>query len=125
LIYNIAMPAARKNTNRIEKVNSLIQKLLGEIIHGYRDNLAGLVTISKVETSRDMKWTKVWISIVGGDDDKIFASLEKNLYHIQGELNRALTMKIVPRIQLALDTAPRYAQHINELIKKIHEEDEA
>ncbi len=117
------MAVIRKNTNRVDRVNSLIQKLLGEIMHPYLETQTGLVTVSRVETSRDLKWAKVWLSIVGGDDDKIFAALERNLYGIQGELNRSLQMKIVPRIQFFLDTAPRYAEHIDRLIKKIHSED--
>lgn len=84
----------------------------------------GLVTVSRVETSRDLKWAKVWISIVGGDDDEIFAVIHKNIYDIQGDINRQLPTKPVPRLQFNLDTTPRYAQHIDELIKKIHEEDE-
>src|SRR5438552_1991740 len=117
------MIAPRKNTNRIDKVNSLIQKILGEAIHPYLENEAGLVTVTGVETSRDLKWAKVWISIVGGDDDKVFDILKHNAYHIQGELNRNLQMKIVPRVQFFLDTAPRYAERINQLIQEIHSED--
>ncbi len=117
------MPVQRKNTNRIARVNSLIQQIVGEQIHQYLDEGPGIVTVSKVEASRDLKWAKVWISIIGGDDDKIFKILEHHLYQIQGELNRSVAMKIIPRLQLFLDTSPRYVQRINELIKKIHEED--
>lgn len=83
----------------------------------------GLITVSRVETSGDARWAKVWISIVGGDDDRILADIKKNIYDIQGELNRQLAMKMTPRLQFFLDTSPRYAQHINELINKIHEEE--
>lgn len=114
----------KKPTNRIEKLNSLIQQLVGEIIHPYLHGMNGLTTVSKVEISGDARWAKVWISIVGGDDDEIFTTLKDNIYDIQGELNRRLTMKLVPRLQFFLDTSPRYVQHIDELIKKIHEEDE-
>lgn len=113
-----------KPTNRIEKLNSLIQQLVGEIIHPYLTSQAGLVTVSRVEVSKDTKWAKVWLSIIGGDDDLIFDELKKNLYDIQGELNRQVDLKLVPRLQFYLDTSPRYAQHIDELIKKIHDEDE-
>ncbi len=113
-----------KNTNRIDKMNSLLQQLVGEAIRPYLEGQNGLVTVSKVETSGDTKWAKVWISIVGGDDDTILAALKKNVYHIQGEVNRHMALKMVPRIQFNLDTSPRYAQHIDELIRKIHEEDE-
>ena len=117
------MDKDKKPTHRIEKVNALIQRIVGEIIHEYASNFSGLTTVSKVETSRDMKWAKIWISIVAGEDAKIMDNLNKNLYDIQGELNRAMATKVVPRLQLFLDTTPRYAQHIDELVKKIHEED--
>ncbi|HEX3095664.1 MAG TPA: ribosome-binding factor A, partial [Patescibacteria group bacterium] len=87
------------------------------------DTHGGLITVARVEVSGDTRWAKVWISIVGGDDDKIFASISKNIYDIQGELNRHLGMKMTPRLQFFLDTTPRYVQHIDELIKKIHDEE--
>ncbi len=113
----------QKNPNRIAKVNSFIQTELGPILHEFAEDLPGLVTISKVETSQDMKWSKVWISIFGGDDNKTLQFIYKNIFFIQGELNKKFTTKIIPRLQFFLDTSPRYAQHINELIKKIHGEE--
>jgi ribosome-binding factor A len=125
----------------------------------FLEDQKGMVTISKVETSRDMKWTKIWISIFNGTplpsrsprlreseagqgeppspvdasgrgqigltsfDKKILASINKNIYHIQGELNKKFTTKIIPRLQFFLDTSPRYVEHIEEMIKKIHEEE--
>jgi ribosome-binding factor A len=111
------------NANRIEKLNSLIQRLVGASLPEFLEGQSGLVTVSRVETSGDSRWAKVWISIVGGDDDKIFAAINKNIYDIQGELNRQMGMKMTPRLQFFLDTTPRYVQHIDELIKKIHEDE--
>ncbi len=112
-----------KNTNRIAKVNSLIEHELGPVLHEFLENQKGIVTISKVETSRDMKWVKIWISILGGDDKKILNYINQNIYHVQGELNKHFATKIIPRLQFFLDTSPRYAQHINELIEEIHAEE--
>ncbi len=116
------MKTIKKATNRIAKVNSLIQTELGPILHNFLDWQTGLVTITKVETSKDMKWAKVWLSIFNGDDDKILNFLNKHIYQIQGELNEHFATKIIPRISFHLDTSPRYVEHIDELIKKIHEE---
>lgn len=123
LIVYLAMQP-KKPTNRIDKLNSLIQQVVGDSIRSHLEGQNGLTTVSKVEVSGDARWAKVWVSIVGGDDDAMLATLKKNIYDIQGDLNRHLAMKMVPRIQFFLDTSPRYAQHIDELIKKIHEEDE-
>ncbi len=115
----------RKNTNRVERINSLIQQLVGEIILPYLKTQKGITTISKVETSRDLHWAKIWITIVNDDDQKILATLKHNLYDIQGELNRLMQVKIVPKISFHLDTSARHAQHINELFNQIKNERES
>ncbi len=116
------MKPVKKDTNRIAKVNSLIEHELGPVLHEMLDFQKGLVTITKVETSRDMKWAKVWISILNGEDKLVLDFLTKNIYQVQGEMNKHFATKIIPRISFHLDTGPRYAQHIEELVKEIHEE---
>lgn len=134
-------PEVKKDTNRIAKVNSLIQKELGPILHEFLDWQNGLVTITKVETSKDMKWAKIWISIFNGTptrkgigneqikvsndvmDKKIMDFLSKNVYDIQGEVNKHFHTKIIPRISFHLDVSPRYVEHIDELIREVHEEE--
>ena len=118
------MREIKKPTNRIAKVNSLIEHALGPILHEFLEGQNGLVTISKIETSRDMKWAKIWISIFGGDDKAILLFIRENIYKLQGEVNRKFATKIIPRLQFFLDTTPRNAQHISELIEKIHQEEE-
>jgi ribosome-binding factor A len=117
------MKPVKKDTNRIAKVNSLIQHKLGPVLLEYLQDFKGIVTISKVETSKDMKWAKIWISIFNGDDKKILDFLTKNIYDLQGELNKGFATKIIPRISFYLDTSPRYVEHVEELVRKIHEED--
>lgn len=118
----------QKPSHRIEKVNALLQQLVGEILLTEVQLLRGMITVTRVEASRDLKWAKVFVSIVGADDDKssdnkILELIQKHMYDIQGEVNRRMEMKIVPRLQFFLDTTPRYAEHINELIKQIHSEE--
>jgi ribosome-binding factor A len=116
-------PTKPTNTNRIPRVNSLIQQKLGEVLREYLDGEKGLVTITKVDTSKDLRHSKVWISIFGGDDDKIMKAIEKNIFEIQGALNSSMNTKLFPRLSFHLDTSPRYVEHIDELIKKVHEEE--
>lgn len=112
-----------KNPNRIQKVNAFIQKGLGLILLELLSDQSCLLTVVKVETSRDMKWAKIWISILGTqkEEERVLKFLNANIYHIQGELNKKFSSKIIPRIQFFLDTSASYAQHIEELLKKINE----
>ena len=117
------MEEPRKNSHRIAKVNSLIEKELGIILREFLIGQNSLATITKVETSKDMRWSKIWISVLGNDEDKILNFLKDNIYDIQGELNHKFATKIIPKLQFFLDTSGKYAQHIDEVIKKIHKED--
>lgn len=109
---------------RAERLASLIQELLGPILSDALESLpSGLVNVSRVEISGDLKWAKVWLSVIGTDDDTVLKLLKKNIYNIQGELNRQVKMKIVPRIQFFIDTSARFAAHINDVINHLHDND--
>lgn len=119
------MPSKPKDKEpriRTERVASLIQELLGPAIREYTLETNSLATVSRVEVTPDMRTAKVWLSIFGGQDELVLAELKKHIYHIQGALNRELTMKIIPRLEFVLDTSPRQAQAIAELIDKIHQD---
>lgn len=85
-----------------------------------------LTTITRVEVSEDLKYAKVWISVLpaGEENEKqILATLKENIYDLQGGLNRKMETKITPRISFAVDHSGEYASHISDLIKKTHEEE--
>lgn len=113
-----------KSYPRTEAVGALVHTVLAKTLPRYIESSVGLVTVSRVQISNDMRWAKVWISILGGDDKKVFATIKRNIYDIQGEVNQELHMKLLPKLQFVLDTTPRYAQRIDELIREIHEEDD-
>jgi ribosome-binding factor A len=119
----MAIPKKVDKSIRIQRANSLIQELLGQILPDYLDKSQGLVSVSRVETSSDLRWAKVWLSVINAEDDDILQLLQKNIYHIQGELNRRIPMKIVPRLQFFIDTSARFAQHLNEVFTHLHDND--
>ena len=115
------MNKPNKNPNRIEKMNALLQQIVGKAIEPYLENEPGLATVSRAECSRDLKWAKIWVSIIGGNDDKILKIITANIYEIQGQVNRSVDLHSGPRLQFFLDTSPRYAEHINKLIDQLHQ----
>lgn len=112
-----------ENKYRSQRVAARLQQDLGSIIAPILEGKNALVTISQVEVTSDCKHAVVWISILGGNDDSVLKTLQRNIYDIQGESYKKLNLKIAPKIHFKLDTAPRYAQHIDEVIRKIHEEE--
>ncbi len=108
-------------TKRIEKVNSLIQRLFGEILQKEADlPVDVLVTIAAVETVPNLRSSTVWLYVSPLDrGEKILASLKKQMYDLQGALNRALSMRPLPRIILKLDHGAEYAERIEEQFKNL------
>lgn len=108
-------------SRRTEQVASSLQQEIGAYLQ--KLELPSLTTISKVEVTPDLKWGKVWITVMGDDDKQaeVLAILEENMFDLQGELNRKFKMKFVPRVKFVIDHGQEYASHINELLRKSNE----
>jgi ribosome-binding factor A len=112
-------------TRRTEQVASLIQKELGELMLGLE--LPSMTTISRVDVTADLKHAKVWISVFSDSDSaqkEVLETLVKNLYEMQGELNRKFTMHHTPRIAFAIDHSLQHASRINELLRRTQDDNE-
>lgn len=114
----------QKKSNRMEKVNSLIQQLLSRALLEFFKEGPAIVTISRVVCSKDLRWAKAFVTIANGEnkDASIMASLRKHAYEIQGMLNTELEMKMIPRVSFYLDTGARYAAEMNAIFKQIEDE---
>jgi len=86
--------------------------------------LPALTTVSKVQVTADLKWGKVFVTVMGDEAKQklTLAELKKNIYGIQKAVNQELGMKIVPRISFILDHGEEYAAKINELLRKAREQ---
>jgi ribosome-binding factor A len=109
-------------SRRTEKVASLLQQEIGEQLSLLE--LPALTTISKVEVTPDLKWSKVWITVMGNEEKQkeVMHILIENLKEMQSELNQKLEMKIVPRVKFVIDHGEEYASRINELLRKAKED---
>jgi len=111
-------------SRRTEKVSSLIQKEVGPML--IELELPGLVTVSKVETSDDLNHAKIWITVMPAgehQEKEVLKLIGESLYKMQGELNRKLRMRAVPKIAFTIDHSEEYADHINKLIRKSKEQE--
>ena len=106
---------------RIEKVNELIRSLIGEILTRELSLKPGVfITVSRVDTSSDLRYTRIFLSIFPEKDiEYVEKTLEKEIYKIQGELNKKLSMKPLPKIQFKIDMTEAKADIIEKLLKEI------
>ncbi len=102
---------------RKEKLSSLIQKELGEIIaKNIEFPIGSLVTISEVEISKDFKRAVVWISVIPGEaGDEALETLEKAKGFLRHQLREEIRTKIIPKIEFAIDHGPEHAARIEKI----------
>lgn len=107
---------------RIPQVNQLIKKELGQILLREGDFSKNvLVTITRVETTRNLIETRVYVSVLPEDQSsKILETLNRRIFNIQQQLNKRLRMRPIPKIQFIEEKATREAGRIEELLEKIH-----
>ncbi len=111
-------------SQRIEKINDLIRDNLAQIIQQKVDlPEKTFLSITKVDTSPDLRYTRVLISIFPeekrADSLKV---LQKNIYQIQGWLNQSLVCKPLPKISFVSDETEDKASHLDDIFEKIARE---
>jgi ribosome-binding factor A len=104
--------------SRIEKVNKHIQRTFGEVLHEIADLPPDvLVTVARADTTYNLKSSTVWLYIFPEDkEEEIMLLLKPQMYELQGELNRRLDFKPLPRISLRIDHGAKHSQQINETL---------
>lgn len=103
---------------RQQKVGSFLAQQISEIVRNLSD-ITGMVTISLVEVTRDMRDAKAWFSVMGQDPEAVLKILQRESYFIQGELFRRASMRIIPKVRFYIDHSEEYSSHINQVIKKL------
>jgi ribosome-binding factor A len=106
--------------NRIFKVNELIKQSINDIILKELSLKEGVfITIPKIDTSLDLRYTRVSVSIFPEKETNyVLKTLKKELYKIQGQLNQRLKMKNLPKIEFRLDTTEAKADKIEKLLQQ-------
>ena len=107
--------------NRILKINELVKKYISETILRELSLKNGVfLTIAKVDTSSDLRYTRVFISVFPENEfDYALKTLAKEIHLIQQNLNQKLRIKPFPRISFIKDFTEVKADKIEKLLKEL------
>lgn len=105
----------------MRRVNEGVREVISSALAGNaRDQLAGFVTITEVNTSPDLHSAKVFVSVFGSDDDRAstFDTLEELRIGLQSQIADHLRMKYTPILSFENDDSVDRATRVNELINE-------
>ncbi len=109
---------------RILEINELIKQQMAEIITREIDLKPGVfLTISKVDTSRDLRYTHIFVSIFPEKETNyVMETLKKEIFTLQKELNKKLFLKIVPKVSFLPDSTESKADEVEKILDDIKKE---
>jgi ribosome-binding factor A len=86
--------------------------------------ILGLVTVTAVDVSRDLRHAKVFVSVLGSDSQRsaTFEGLEAVAGHLRGRVGRALRLRVAPELEFRNDESIAHAAHIEQLLAGVRKE---
>lgn len=112
-------------SNRIEKVNSLLEHEIGRILlRDFAFSPEILVTLTHVDTTANLIDAKVYISVFPEEKSAgILNALQKSVYDVQCKINRTLRMRPIPKIKFVKDKDIAKAGRVEELLSGLKKEE--
>jgi ribosome-binding factor A len=108
-------------SERMRRVNASVRQVLAEALPELKDPRIGLVTITGVVTSPDLRIATVYVSVLGNARKRrsTLAGLEAAHGLLQGQLARQLRMKRTPQLTFEYDLSVERGVRMTQLIDEL------
>jgi len=114
---------------RTDRLNSLLKEVISEVIRKeVRDpRVPELVTVTRVHIYKDLRHAKVFISVIGSEQDKMetLKALTSAAGFIAVQSSQKVVMRYFPELNFRLDDSVDQHMRIEELLNKISKERES
>jgi ribosome-binding factor A len=104
---------------RLERVNQLIKEEVSMVLQRQlKDPRLGFVTVTEVDTTADLKLTRIYVSVLGPDTQwaSSFKALESARGFVWNWLRKHLDLRVTPQIAFRPDRSMEHAAHIQSLL---------
>lgn len=108
-----------ERTDRIEEeIRKVVSKLIDQ---GLKDpRLTGLISVTKVEVSKDLKYCKIYVSMLGSKDQTAaMEALKSSAGYVRREIGANVRMFATPEVKFELDDSMEYGAHIQNIINEL------
>jgi len=105
--------------DRMRRVNEAVKEVLSTHIAGdLRDPRVGFVTVTSVETSPDLRSARVYVSVLGGEDDRAqtLEGLKASHGYLQSQVADELRLKRTPILEFVYDDSIDTGMRISGLL---------
>lgn len=118
----------RKNSIKNIRINGEVQKVISEAIRFSKDpRISPMTSVMDVEVAPDLKTCKVWVSVMGNDEDRLRTEegLKSAAGYIRSTVAKELNMRNTPELRFIMDDSIEYAINMSKKIDEIAAKDAA
>ena len=109
---------------RIGRINDDIQRILADRLRQVKDPRVsdqGMIPITRVDTTGDLRYAKVWLSVYGLKDEKEFKKgLKSASGWLRRELGSALKLVYTPELVFEVDHSIEYGAKISGILDNLN-----
>ena len=111
-------------SNRIGRINEEIQRELSDLIRSLKDpRVQTLLSITRVDTTPDLRYSKIYISVLDEEKQKdALRGLKSAGGWLRRELGSSLQLRYTPELVFELDDSLKYGAHMFDLLSKLEAE---
>ena len=110
------------NSNRMNKIDEELKKEIGLIISIELKNphLTGLISVTKVKTTPDFRFARVYVSMINEKSKKENLSiLKQSSGYIRSAIAKRINLRTTPELVFEFDESLEYGSRIDEILKDI------
>jgi ribosome-binding factor A len=108
-------------TERMRRVNEVVREVIGDAISTELDDpRIGFVTVTSVDTSPDLRTARVFVSVLGDEDDResTLAGLRASHGVLQATIAREMRIKRTPTLTFHYDEGPERGVRLSRLLEE-------
>ena len=111
-----------ESKNRLERIDEEYRKELSQII-SYElknPNVTGMISVTKVKVTNDLKFAKVYVSILNSKNvEKTMEGLKESAGFIRSRIAKEINLRITPELVFEIDDSLEYGARIDSILKEI------
>ena len=110
------------NSNRMNRVNEELKRELSNIINYEvkNSNVTGMISVTKVKTSPDLKFARISVSILNSRNMKqTLAGLKAASGFIRSRIAEKMNLRVTPELVFELDESLIYGEKIDRILEQV------
>ena len=114
-------------SNRIGRINEEIQRELADQLRRLKDprvSQVGMVSITRVDTTGDLRYSKIYVSVLDKNQEKdVLKGLKSASGFLRRELGSRVDLRYTPELVFEIDHSIEEGAHISAMIEHLHDKD--